>query len=294
MVKKIKANNQGVILVFTLILLAVLLSTALSFSYLIINDINKARSIDDSIVAYYAADAGMEESLYIVEKQGLTSSLEKLKELRPSGALTESGGSWDILNSTDYEPSVLRQRLYNGQSVKFFILNRQSGNLTKSITLEWYKGANTAPKLQVSLTQLTPQLQQGDGSLIYYTDTSEVEGADTEYNGLEAPTCYNLNDEAISDGSPLLGPVDYVVEIKVLGGNDDFVDQLVVKANNTRCQDEGFSSNYNNRGITNLTLKSVGKYAKTQQSIIAHFLPKDPLSGVLGFVLFSEQDITKE
>lgn len=292
----LQSDKRGVILVFTLILLSVLLSTALGFSYFIIADINKARAIDDSIIAYYAADAGIEESLYLLKKQEATESLNSLTLLNGSGEMNVSGGAWDILDSTDYEKGFLRQRLSNGQSVKFFILNRglsaeqANYNGAKSISVEWQKGKNTTPNLQVILTQLWPQRQ--DSSMIYFTDTSELEVADSASNG-RGETCYDFKDLAL-DNNSLDKPVDYLVELKVLGNSDDFVDRIVVKAYNKRCQEADWSKDINETGITNLTLKAKGKYGRSQQSIIAHLLPKDPVSGLLGFVLFSEQDITKE
>lgn len=278
------------IIVFTLIMLAVFLTTALSFSYFIISDINKAKAIDNSIIAYYSADAGMEESLYLLKNQELAESVEILKDKRPSPIeMTLSKGIWDISSSTSYETSVLRQRLHNGQSAKFFILNRSGitdQNTTKSITLEWHKGgAGSTAKLQASMTQLTSQ-----GSLIYFTDRSELEVDDLLVK------CFDLKDRDIS-GS-LLSPLpDYLVEYKVLGeNNEDYVDTLEVKAYSIACDSnpDTMAAAYNPSGITNPTVKSSGTYGRSTQSIIAHILPKDPVSGMLGFVLFSEQDVTKE
>ncbi|MFA6526037.1 MAG: hypothetical protein WCT26_01310 [Candidatus Buchananbacteria bacterium] len=290
--KKIKNDNRGMIIVFTLIMLAVFLTTALSFSYFIIRDINKAKSIDNSIIAYYSADAGMEESLYLLKNQELAESVESLKSKRPSPIeMTLSKGAWDISSSTSYETSVLRQRLYNGQSAKFFILNRGAltgQNTTKSITLEWHKSGGI-PKLQASMTQLTSQFDN-NGSLIYFTDRSELEVDDTLVK------CFDLKDRDFS-GAVLSPLPDYLIEYKVLGeNNEDFIDTLRVKTYSIACDPnpDTMAAAFNSNGITNPTVKSSGTYGRSTQSIIAHILPKDPVSGLLGFVLFSEQDVTKE
>lgn len=280
------------IIVFTLIMLTVFLTTALSFSYFIISDINKAKAIDNSIIAYYSADAGMEESLFLLKNQELAGSVDSLKSKRPDPIdMVLSKGVWDISSSTSFETSVLRQRLHNGQSAKFFILNRDSTNQTKSITLEWYKGIDTTAKLQVNLTQLAHQYQSS--TLIYYLDTSILEVADTIGKGSVA--CYNLKDLDL-DGIALDSPSDYLAEFLVLGSSVDFVDTLDVKAYSIACDSnpDTMAAAYNPQGITNPTVKSTGTYGRSTQSIIAHILPKDPVSGMLGFVLFSEQDVTKE
>ncbi len=290
-----QTDNRGVILVFTLLIMAILLSTAIGFSYFIMSDINKAKAIDDSIIAYYAADAGMEESLYLYKKEQVAPSLNTLKALRPTGKTLElSGGAWSINDSTDYEKGFLRQRLYNGQSIKFFVLNRnaaQQPNETQSLSVYWLRGEATTAKLQVTLTQLVPQQQ--DGSLVYYTDTSVLEAADSVTNA-SGQTCYLLKNSSLPGNPVLTQPSDYVAELKVLGSQQDFVDRIEVKAyNNSECKDVGVNG-LNEQGITNVTLKSRGHYGRADQSIVAQIVPQDPVSGLLGFVLFSENDITKE
>jgi hypothetical protein len=281
-------DKSGVVLIFTLLIMSVLISVAISFSYFIISDINKARAIDNSIVAYYAADAGMEESLYTLKKQQSVKFLTQLKGQKGSGNLATAKSSWDIGESTDYETRFFRQRLSNGQTAKFFLLNRANTNGTKSIAVNWKKGAGTAPQLQVSLTQLKPQKQTPTNAIVYYTDTSGVEISDTPTNN-NVPTCYPLKDRGL-DNIPLTPAPDYAVEFKVLGLlPDDYVDSLTVQAYNS----DDCSQNPNPTGITNLTLKSKGVYNKSNQYIIAQLTPKDTLSGLAGFVLFSEEDITK-
>lgn len=301
---QLKTDNRGMILVFTLLLLGVFLSTALTFSYFVISDINKARAIDDSIIAYYSADAGMEESLYLLRKQPDTNTLDLVKTARATAQqLTSSRGNWDISSSTDYEKAVLRQRLYNGQSIKFFILNRgteSNNNQTKSITLEWYKGEGKTPRLQVNLTQLATQ--NASGTIVYYTDVSEIQVADSSGHNKDV-YCYDLNDYKINSviKDKLSEPVDYMAEFKVLGTvtnvpnstNDDYVERLLVKAYNDSCSVSPNKRTPNPQGITNLTLKSKGTYGRATQNIIAQVLPRDPLSGLMGFVLFSENDVIK-
>ena len=298
-------DNRGMILVFTMILMAGLLSTAVGFSFFIISDINQARAIDDSIVAYYAADSGMERSLFVIFKQQESEgkkfeSMEELKRDKEGDILSDSLAKWDISDSTDYERNFFRQRLYNGQGSKFYILNRSEGK-PKSFLLYWKKGLGTLPKLQVSLTQLSPQSKvidqaSGDSVMVYYTDTSEVENSDSysaDASGI--PTCYNFKDENINGGASNPAPSDYVVEVKALGESSfDYIDQISISTYDKPCYSPDYADSLNLKGITNLTIKSKGTYNNTQQSIVAHLPPRNVPSGLLGFVLFSEQAISKE
>jgi hypothetical protein len=297
------ADNSGMILVLTMMMIAVFLSIALGFSVLIISDINKARAIDNSVVAYYAADSGLEESLYLFRKQGVTST-DELSSIRPdSQSLSSAQASWNIENSSDYEEYFLRQRLARGRSAKFFILNRQGveGKYVKSIVLEWYRGEaeGNVASLQVSLTQLTPQ--QDEDTLVFYTDESRVELYDSTNPEDEDPPffCYNLKDQDLSGQLLLTTRPDYLMEIKVLGSGDpDEVETLTAKAYNISCGDiainEDWEKSFNPQGINNLTIRSIGSYGQTSQALTAYLPPKGLPSSLVGFVLFSQKDIVKE
>lgn len=279
----IKENNQGVILVLTLIIMSILLATAISFAVFIISDIKQAKSIDDSVGAYYAADAGIERSLYQFRKQGVTST----DSLSPKFyALASSTANWSVAYSSDTEDVIVRQRVYNGQSVKLFFLNRDTGiNKAEGISIFWKKGENSGnSNMQVTFTQLYPQSK--DNSLVYYTDQSKLEMVDS----IEASSdfCYGFKDALLN--SPGDSPANYVVEIKALGIEGDYIENLKVQAYNT----EDCSNNPINNSISNISIVSEGNKNKSVQKITAQIPPRDPVSGILSFVLFSEEDITKQ
>lgn len=300
-------DKRGVILVFTIILMAVLLSIAVGFSFFIISDINQAKAIDDSIIAYYAAETGIERTLYSVIKQDNFESMEQLKKDRANteGLLPESQAVWNISSSTDYEKLFFRQRLYNGQGVKFYVLNRAENlniDIPKSLLIDWTKGKdsegnNSIINLQVSMTQLSPQsknIEEDNSVLIYYTDTNEVELSDSL-----GPTCYNFKDSSLNEENANKKS-DYVIELRALGGTFmDYIDKILVTVFNQDCSNysnnkDDYLTSLNPRGISNLTIKSEGFFGKSKQLIIAHLPPRHLVSGLLSFVIFSEQSITKE
>lgn len=307
---KLIQDKKGVILVFTMILMAVLLSTAIGFSFFVISDINQAKAVDDSIIAYYAADAGMERSLYSVMKQGAFESMEELKKddsLYSTGeALLESKATWSIASSTDYEKIFFRQRLYNGQSVKFYVLGRaKSEGKPKSLLVSWKKGIDineveSIVNLQVSMTQLFPQNkdigigQTKENVLIYYTDTNKIELSEPINNG----TCYDFKDLLLPNSDPRF--FDYMVELKALGDTySDYIDKISVSVYDQDCgsysgDKDAYLESFSSQGISNLTVRAEGFFGKSKQSIVAHLPPRNLASGLFSFVIFSEQDITKE
>ncbi|MBI5765714.1 hypothetical protein HZA71_00625 [Candidatus Falkowbacteria bacterium] len=289
-------NQQGVILVMALSIMAILLSIALGFAVFIISDINKSKAVDDSIISYYAAESGAERTIFLFRKGGkekigdfLYDSVNNPTALSPTdktGNLPANNSNWTIENSKDFEKIVFRQRLYNGQGLKLYFLNRQAEiNLSKSITIDWRKGADSAVKMQVSFIQLRPQFK--DAVLVYWTDYSKPELTDSEVKG--GPLCINFGDKDLNNNVWLS---DYVVEIKALGSRDaDYIDNLTVMAYNDICNT--LNPQDNKEAVTNITIRAVGNYHKSKQEIVVQLPPRDPFSGLLSFVLFSERDITK-
>ena len=314
-------DQRGIVLIVTLIILSVLLSTALGFGIFIFSDIRQAQAIDNSILAYYAADAGLERSLFLFRQNDVqwVGSPEQpgtlLDVLGTADATLKNNAQWNVANSHDYEETFFRQRLNSGQSVKLYFLNRASEprlNQADKIAVEWYKGKKASGvasdvKMQLSFTQLNPELKYDaavDDSpiVVYYTDFSPEQEI-SDYLVTQSPQVYSFLDETVPycypEGSGCSRDYyDYVVEIKALGldsvseepppeeNDGNYIDSLKVTAydeNNQRVID----------GITNITIRSVGTYRRAEQEIIANIPPRDPVSGLLGFVLFSEEDITK-
>ena len=279
---QIRNNNDGVILVLTLIIMSVLLATAITFAVFIISDIKQAKSIDDSITAYYAADTGIEASLFQFRKGWISSTAD----LFPNSVMPSNNSTWDVSKSTDTEDVIVRQRLYNGQSIKLFFLNRDNGgNPVNRIGIVW-KSNNS--NMQVNFTQLIPQFNDANQSLVYYTDQSKYEAVDSNLAGA---TCYEFKDLKINEQTKRGAPSDYVVEIKALGLDGDYIENLKVQAY------KGDDCSLGNRidgAISNIAIVSNGKQNQSVQQVTAQIPPKDPVSGISSFVLFSEEDITKQ
>jgi hypothetical protein len=287
---KIK-NQRGIILILTMMVMSILLSVALGFAVFIVSDLRQAQQVDDSVLAYYAAESGFERTIYLFRKQGK----EKIADLAAADlqdSLAGNRSSWTIANSTDYEPIVFRQRLSNGQSVKLYLLNRINGSgeynegAVKSIAVKWKKIGIC--HLQTTFTQLRPQLDDA-GNIFNLVDSSPISpdpagGDKTDDDAVFWP-CYSISD---NDGK---WNSDYAVELKAMGSDgDDCIDWLAIQGySDDNCSSDAVSTT----AISNLTIRSVGTHNNSSQEIVAQILPYAPGSGLLSFVLFSEQDITK-
>lgn len=275
--KNLGQDKRGIVLVLTLIIMAVLVSVAVGFGTLVISDIRQAKAVDDSMAAYFAAETGIERSLFLLRKQDGISGLAGLAST--TGALDNSS-SWDIASSTSYEPNYLRQRLKSGQSAKLFFLGRETASglgqgYAKSILVDWNKGSGSAAKIQVTLTRLKAD-NLGDDGEVYLTDLSEVRVATGTMN------CFAFED------SPTVS--DYVGEIKVLGSSDD---DYVATVRVTGYANDDCTGDVVTEAISNINLVSDGTFGISRQRMIASLPPMDTALGLLNFVLFSEEDITK-
>lgn len=282
-------------MILTMVIMAVLFATAISFAVFIISDLRQSAQIDESIVAYYGADAGLEQNLFWLRKDAGDREIENianLKAIKTDDNLANKA-SWDISKSADSEARFFRQRLENGQSVKLYFLGRADkpmggagDNESKSLKIEWHQGEGGTPKLQVAFTQLTPF--NDNGNLVFFTDVNKVEISDSE--DLRGPSCYDFLDKDIGGNTK---NSDYVVELTALGQEGEYIDNLLVTAHNNSVSGSCQVGPVNSDAITNITLRSLGTYNKSKQEIVAQITPKDPVSGLLGFVLFSEEDIAK-
>lgn len=61
---KHKIDNRGVSLLLTLLIMAALLAIGLGVSRLSVGEIKITREVPKSIIAYYAAEAGVERAIY--------------------------------------------------------------------------------------------------------------------------------------------------------------------------------------------------------------------------------------
>ncbi len=59
-----RANQKGVAIYFTVLIMVIVLAMALGLTMILFSQIRMISGIGDSVVAFYAADSGMEEALY--------------------------------------------------------------------------------------------------------------------------------------------------------------------------------------------------------------------------------------
>lgn len=67
---KIQNSKKGIILYFAMLIMSALLGISLGLSTIIITNIKVIREIGNSVIAFHAADTGIEQAMYILYQQG--------------------------------------------------------------------------------------------------------------------------------------------------------------------------------------------------------------------------------
>ena len=80
-----KSSKNGVSLYLALMIMTVLLALALGISAILLGQMKVMRGMENSVIAFYAADTGIERTLYeILLGAGIGSSFEETLENGPS------------------------------------------------------------------------------------------------------------------------------------------------------------------------------------------------------------------
>lgn len=127
-------NEEGAVLLLTLITLSVMMAVAFVLTSLVYKDINIARTFADSLEAYYAAESGMERSLDVLQAARIAddslsttiSNIESLATAASPVTLAQSGARYSIdsTNTTNAVSSVqFPLPLYEQQSVQVELYN---------------------------------------------------------------------------------------------------------------------------------------------------------------------------
>lgn len=282
---KILKNNQGGVLLLALMIMAGIITISAATGSLILNELKQSSQLDRAMTAFYAADSGVERGLYLLKKQDF--SVEQL-------GLTES-----ILPNSSY------YHLYaeNGEKVYYKTLAQD-----EAWQLDLYQPGNLSP--------LTPAIK----SLRFNWTGAVGSWLEVRYIPWSSDGVFNPNPELYwqDRGKTVklsLGEVPYVLNL-INNSNYLYVVRLTARTaainslevtaydrinpgSSPECAPLGPSSQCAVTIPGQVQIKSVGEYPfnlsdASKQAIEVTLPLKDPLSGMFDYVLFSEEEISKE
>lgn len=304
-------HPRGVVSLLALIIVTTVTATAVGSAAIIINELRQTQSLDQAIIAVYAAEAGLEDSLAIVKYQrDHNERLDETVELlscspldgdypscvnsRQSILAGASTANW--YRAASNEDRFLVPELASDKTAHLDIFNPDESDLgsgIESLRIEWADecpGHSTNGFSWLEITMLT-----WEGAVIQFDPS-------TQHVYKLAQPC-NITENRCED----------IVLNDVNGGDiePDQVYRFSFRALSPVPGDGGRSCSVKNLSVTayaepdapsegtvvelpaRITVKSTGLYGRSQQALSASIPWRAPVSGLLNFVLFSEDEIEK-
>ncbi len=255
---KKKKNLQGSVLLLAILVMAGVTAAGLGMANLLIKEIRQARTLDNAIVAYYAAESGIEDGLYHLRKEGY-----EVEDLVVEHQL-ENGAEWKRVAKKKEEG--IFTGIEANQIIQFDVFNPQqsaTGQQVATIQVDW----NGDGSEWLEVTWLS---WQGGSSLIGSPSKRLLSHALTGSR-------INLAVAGVSERSDF-----YRIRIRAMYSD---VSDLSVTA---------FDSDGNVIEIpTIVVLSSIGKFSDTQQILKINMPLNSPVIGLFDYVLFIESSIIK-
>lgn len=260
-------------MLLALFIMGAMLVVGLGISSLAINQIRQNREIKKITMAYYTAEAGIEEAVFHWRQS--TEAVKNVEDLWGYEVLPFYNNATTSLSFVDYEWEVV-DSLKKNEIVSLDLYNMDdlsSSSNIRSIRLEW-DGKPTS-WLEVTWKSLTASPYYSDNAIIQKRYVPYQDGISSLINLTAGP-----------------GQADYIrhsVQIKALY---DEVKNLTVKAYSD-------TSGLNQVNIpSRVYISSLGEYpmgenSRARYNLTVSMPEKTPLSPMFDYVIFSEEDFTK-
>lgn len=266
---KDKKNQQGSIVIYATFLMIILCSIVTLLAYLILVSIRATSNSKQSIIAFYAAESGLEKSLFSIktnrdnQSQTLASTITSM-----NGSTALAYSSRDVILADYSSTTELDFSLLKGQSKQIDVFNPDSGLsiLTASDTanLSWTASSCTGA-------------------------SNPAEFGIKEFSGLGGAAWGDIFDTDYLVSLPAASPFT-----QALLPNYNY--QIKIKALECDLSDVHFSITSGSTPIAlpnYITIRSTATNGKASIKLQADTIWKLPLSGLGEYVLFSEDTITK-
>lgn len=260
-----RRDRSGATLLLALIILGGIVATSLTVGTVVVTRLRGVRAIDQSVLASYAAESGVEELLYDVRKRGQRTNLD-VRESDPRRL--ENGATWT--------------RTVESTTREIFITLEESS--VEQLDLLPITG--TIASVGVRTLLITPEAPSEDAWLeVTWVPWLESGASPAVGRVLFSPEELSGRKTVDLQSVPMGGtPIAYRIRFRGLGGR---VGTLAVRA---AIDIEGKNEvDFPSR----IRATIVGVMGGARYATRAEFLPWSPVAPVFDYVLFSECDIVK-
>jgi|GEM_PF-900572 hypothetical protein len=276
MFKNNKKSGSAILLV--LMIMSAILSATLYINVLSIRSIKQSKSIDNSMVAFYAAEMGNEQAIYYIRK---VEDL-KIKDLQLPGGVIYA--SKDLVSRviTDEVKNVLIG-LEKDDIYQLDLFDQSNLSLSSSISyleLDWEDNCGSDSRIELTANEWEAQENINWGQM---------------QNQMHISKCLLDNSSVrIDDSGDICSDIildknnSYQFRFKALSCD---VYNLSIKAFDENSKQIAFKNIY--------SIESVGEYPpnssqSNKQALRVNLRKFSPLSGLFDYVLFSEKDLVKD
>jgi len=310
--KKIRLERKGQTLLLSLLILASVSAAGIGFATLIINLIQGAENIDNSISAFYGAESGMEQGLYLV------------KSYRRDGrALGETAGALRVLTKTNFSTpglEVVTSKVgWTEENHTFFLAKNESEQI--DLYSDWYFDPfylwiswdnnpceSDDPNYPVPCSGGIEPCCIGSGSEWVEISWTGWDNRLNSYENVEKVLLSSHDlyyDEPYPGGSATCPSSDGVKQCAFIPlnvfplppGSTYFYYQVRVKALYDKIDDLEVRVADDGHVLSplpsRLSLKTVGKFGRSQQALDASMPWHIPTSGLFDYVIFTEKELKK-
>ncbi|MBT4349207.1 hypothetical protein HOD19_00290 [bacterium] len=283
---KILADQQGVVLVMSLMILLVMMISVISLAQVIFGEIKMTRNADNSIVAFYAAESGIERGLFLLKfskKQGDLSYFDRLADADPE----YNNYSLDLERSVSFVEATTTVEYYETYYISTTTPARvdivrpegdipsAAAGLPESFKLEWnidscYEDGHASDKMEIvytSLYKLGGVLKSETKQILAVCGCSvgNAKCDDVESNVLDDNKFYYFIFRPLDSEVSYIKFTPYTENNQ--GGDAYLPSEVLIQAN--------------------------GYYRQSMHSMSARVSAYTPLSNIFTYVIFSEEDLEK-
>ncbi len=285
--KEIK-KEKGVILVMAMMILALMMSSVLALARIIMGEISMTRNIDNSIIAFYTAESGIEKGLYYVKKSGENYNFDDFENL-PYESYSFNDDLEREIKITEASIEADYWSVYNvpEEEVVHVSIIDPSGSLTNPFVhgKNNYKvgweiedcSAHTDERLEITLEYFEP----------YFMNPG------TQKHLITCSSCHAINENLCSgDGSfsfeSTINENRYYFfsfnPLEKEGGGNNYISNLSFTAL-LDTGDEGI--------LSEISIKAEGDYRNSKQYLQARLPALGSVSDIFSYVIFSGEDLAK-
>ncbi|MFH1207283.1 MAG: pilus assembly PilX N-terminal domain-containing protein [Patescibacteria group bacterium] len=274
-----RRHNQGVVLIYALLVIGLLTAIALTVSLVIINELKLTSSSTDGTLAYYAAESGIEKGLYGVKvkrDEGVMSLTNTVSLVAAYAAnFTSNNASYANDQTVSGTSLIINRALTENEMVQadyYDVDNPLDPDDDRIVNQVLVSNSGNNPDSWAEVSWIG---WDATGLLATSVDAKKIIGPTDLSNG------WTINLANVYTAG--ITPVGYRLRVRALFGP---ITGLSVFPSNSGTEVTVLPSQ--------VIIKSVGKRNTFKQALTATVPWRLPLSGLYDYVLFSEGELSKD